>query len=349
MNTELHVLYTSSDAYAVPAGVSIYSLLKNNQHIESLHVLLVGDGLRPETMAKLDRIASRFGREIDHIDGKEIGDRLERHGCAKYNGSYAAFFKLFALPAVRRRYPQIKKLVYIDSDTVVTGPLDELAGIDMGENDVSCVYELFPATERKRLKLTPSAQTVNSGVCVIDADNWEKHGVENRIIALLQDREYTDRLLFADQDVLNSQRAAAMQRLPVKYNVTTFNYYLRPTSKYVRRFRIGPGFYSDQEVEDAVRTPAVVHYLSLMLGRPWDVPNANPFTGIYERYKSECLPDETMPGKRRGLLRKMIRNVLLWMYRHFPMKVLGNMTSLAIWIYNCLDSARISKHSGPRA
>lgn len=334
MDTELHVLYHSSDSYIVPTSVSIYSLLKNNRHIKNLYIHLISNAVKPGSMKKVEDIASRFGRTIDWIDGTSFWDTLEKYGCVKWRGSYSSYTKIFAPNIIHERYPNAKNLVYIDSDTVVLGSLADLETMELHDNDVAGVYELMPKIVRDKTGVQD--KYINIGVMVINLDNWQKHSVESKMLDQLTDEQYVKSLMFAEQDIYNKLLVDSIQRLPLKYNVTTFNYFLRPGSKYARKQKIKTGFYSDEEYDEAVKNPTIVHYIELWTGRPWDTPNVNPYTPLYEQYKSECLPNETVMGSKRTGWRKIARVSMMKILQAVPLKLAGEIVFILLYLYNTI-------------
>lgn len=60
----LQVLYQSSDSYAPLAGISIESLLRNNQRSDSIHIYFLEDHITQLNKQKLEEIVHRYGRTI---------------------------------------------------------------------------------------------------------------------------------------------------------------------------------------------------------------------------------------------------------------------------------------------
>ena len=69
----MNVVYACNDAYAIYAGVSMYSLMDQNRHMERIHVYIFSMKLTQSSKEKLESIAQKFHREISFI---EIGEML---------------------------------------------------------------------------------------------------------------------------------------------------------------------------------------------------------------------------------------------------------------------------------
>lgn len=42
----MNVVYSSSDSYSMVAGISMYSLLENNQSVDELNIFLIENGMK---------------------------------------------------------------------------------------------------------------------------------------------------------------------------------------------------------------------------------------------------------------------------------------------------------------
>lgn len=48
----MNVVYSSSDSYSMVAGISMYSLLENNQSVDELNIFLIENGMSQENKDK---------------------------------------------------------------------------------------------------------------------------------------------------------------------------------------------------------------------------------------------------------------------------------------------------------
>lgn len=321
MEKELHILYQSSNTYVIPTGISLYSMYKNNQGVRDLYVHMISDGIEKENRDTLTAIAASFKRSIDWIEGGAIADMLEEHHIHKYAGSYTTYMKLFVPNQISERWPNAERLFYIDSDTLVVGSLAGILDFDLTGMDLAAVDEYVLESSRKNLKV--KTNTFNAGVLLFNLVEWKNHSVEDKILRLLQDEEYISGLRIADQGILNTLLENTTLRLPVEYNYTTWFYLYRDRDYFVKKLRIWPDFYSQDEIDRAAKAPIVVHYLDIWNGRPWDHPNANPFTDLYERYKAECFPGEEFLTVQRHGIRRAAKLTMIWLFKHLPPDVMS--------------------------
>ncbi len=132
MDKVANIAYSFDDNYAKYAGVSLLSLLENNQNIEKIAVYIIGENLSLESVKKLQNIANDFKREITFID---IIDILPDLGAIPSFGK-SAYGRLFL-----SSYLNIDKILYFDSDTIVTGSIKDLLNINMDTTLVAGVQD----------------------------------------------------------------------------------------------------------------------------------------------------------------------------------------------------------------
>ena len=66
-----YLLYQFNEKYAPYAGVSIYSVLLNNQKAEQMCIYILGENLSEESVTKLKAMAHDFGRTMVFLDGTD--------------------------------------------------------------------------------------------------------------------------------------------------------------------------------------------------------------------------------------------------------------------------------------
>lgn len=56
----MNVVYSSSDSYSMVAGISMYSLLENNQSVDELNIFLIENGMSQENKDKFTTNVSKI-------------------------------------------------------------------------------------------------------------------------------------------------------------------------------------------------------------------------------------------------------------------------------------------------
>ncbi|MEQ1898451.1 MAG: glycosyltransferase family 8 protein [Vicinamibacterales bacterium] len=158
----------------------------------------------------------------------------------------------------------VDRVLFLDADLLIHRDLAELWHLPFEGNIAMAVPDAYPRGHRSRLsriafadgqRFTGDTPYFNAGVQLIDLSRWRTERIGSRACELLW--KYKDQLDGRDQDALNITLAGRWKRLP-----PTWNFHELPE---------GPddwdaGGASPTEVADAVRHPAILHYIGW---KPW--------------------------------------------------------------------------------
>lgn len=306
----LQILYQSDDNYAIFMGVSICSLLENNKNIENIVVYVIDDGISEENISKLQCMVKKYDRKISFVTGqkvlenKEITDAFSYAGMRKNTHSYLKMFFDTLLPELTGY------LLYIDCDTAITGSLSELTDLDMQDKVIGMVMDSLVINSKKTVGMQFDDRYYNSGVILIDVERWKKFHCAERILNHIKNvRTYGT----VDQDVLNVVLKEEIFTLPIKYNLQPihleYSYNL-----YSKVYKHKETYYSKGEVEEAVKTPLVIHYLRYIGESPWNADNVHPGKVYFDKYLAMSpWADYTKKRANRGtifIIEKFLYRVL---------------------------------------
>jgi lipopolysaccharide biosynthesis glycosyltransferase len=140
---------------------------------------------------------------------------------------------------------QIEKIIYLDSDIVVTAPLDDLWKTDISDVSVACV--LSKTDERtaimtNSLGYDSSFGYFNSGVLLINIRKWREKNITE--VALQKLDKNPQKYPMGDQDVLNEILYDDKEIISNDFNFVVYPWARKP-----------------------LRTPAVIHYITS--AKPW--------------------------------------------------------------------------------
>ena len=294
---KLNVLYQSSSAYAIPAAVSICSLFENNKDIESIKIWYIDDGLSDIDKEKISELANRYKRELEFLSPKAIEKFLSDSGVEKWKGSYATFYKLFICNEING----IDRLLYIDSDTVVSGSLKELINYDLDGYACGMVASAMSKEYRDYMGVDPY---FNGGFELYNLDYWKKNNISDKLVDNIKDEKkrakYT---IIADESLINVSLPGEIKKLPLKYDCEA-TWWLWGRDRGIRKkmgWSDNDGYYTIEEVEKAYKAPVIKHYMDLTTGRPWDYLNDHPFKDDYYRYLEILKPWKELELQNRGL------------------------------------------------
>ena len=273
MPDKLYICYSINDFFAREAGISLIGMLENNPGYAPEEIFILDYGIHPFNKGRLEQIASGYGKRITFLTARPVTSGIKQRfpHLKSWRGSMAPNAKAF----VEQIVPDyVNRLLFIDADTVVAGSLDGLQDLDMGGSALGVVPMNQPSYRFKKIYF-------NSGVLLYNLPIWRREGCPEMILGEL---ERKSDLTLPDQMLLNN---AIPQRLikplPLKYNYLSHYYHPEQERGWLR---IG-GLYTVEEIEEAIRQPAIIHYLGgWALARPWYEHCRSSKSAEYLHYKA---------------------------------------------------------------
>lgn len=285
----MNLVYVSNEKYAPHLATSICSVLENNKDESDIHFYVISTGLTSESVTKLKQMVKSYEpantensdiiRRLIVLNLNDLAQKMKvgpEHGfLSKFDVSILGrFFLGEMLPET------IRKVIYLDADTVVVGPLRDFYK-EIPDGDYICAGIIEPtiyAQTKDLLGLTDEDSYFNSGVLLIDMDKWHSSNIDYKL------RTYYDGIskdsVFADQDAINGLLKGHIKNAPVRYNFFS-NYYYRTRDSLVK---LSPSYAvtSEEVFEKAKKSPVVIHFSGDE--RPWIRGNHNPYASEYHKY-----------------------------------------------------------------
>lgn len=300
----LNVLYQANDYYAPYLGVSLLSLLDHNKHIRDLSVFIIDDGISDENKAKIKETAERFGRKVTYLDTALSGKMLEEAGAPKFRGNYATYFKLFVLDELPE---EAETILYVDSDTVIRGSLEEITKFDFQGKSLAMVPAIYHDKYRAQVGISHEDLTYNAGIMAFDLAAWRKNRCRDRLIEGMQSDPQV--LSFApDQSLTIKVLQQEIVPLPLKFNFSTL-YTLFTYKEITEMFSCREAFlFSQEEIDQAYRDIAVYHFIELQVGKPWEADSVHPKKFLWKEYFDKSLwKDLKAPKVKLSLILRLQR------------------------------------------
>jgi lipopolysaccharide biosynthesis glycosyltransferase len=294
----------ASDAGNVQAMATVIASALHNKNADNFyvfHLLLAGEA-DDDLQEKLKKCTIGF-EDSCQINFIYLKDKFSNINLGNYI-TYAAYFRMM-LPSL---LPDLEKIIYIDTDTLVRQDLRELWNFDIGENYIAGVPNYYGGIiQRKKYKLSGFLSTdfyINSGVMLMNLKEWRASGIEQKCLAKIGDRDLC-KIETGDQVILNFVCYPKIAFLPCKWNVTESK--VRSHNGYIRRYDI---FYSSGELSEALNNPAVFHWTGSQ--KPWkyyDVPLAHEWFRYYLKTSPSGEPlqrESSLKGRIKNLVRLII-------------------------------------------
>lgn len=305
----INILYQFNERYVPYAGVSIVSLLENNKHIDEINFFLIGEDISAASKELLKQQIELYGRNVEFLDSKTLMSKMKSLGINEYRGSYATNMKMFVSDFLPE---SIHRILYIDSDTVVAGNLQDINEIDMQGHPIAMVLDSMCGTHKQTMGFDRKDFYFNGGVMLFDMDCWRQQQCSERICDHL--KNVRCHYMAPDQDVVNIVLKGNIKRLDIRYNIQP----LHVDYKYeiYQRFFGQLGYYSKSEVEQALNSPVIFHFFRYLGQFPWHKDSLHPDRALFDKYLEKSLWSEyeKMPTTQNDVVFRIER----WLYRILP-------------------------------
>ena len=190
--------------------------------------------------------------------------------------------------------PDIERVIYIDSDTIVVDSLLKLWNIDIGSKPIAgCADAWRNPLKSIRLNLPSSHKYFNAGVLIFNLAELRKSKMLDDAVELYHAHE--KEIVFQDQDILNILFCNRTYTLPLRWNINDlmFRYsYIRPS-------------YEVDDARKAVLDPGIIHFSGSI--KPWDTRCVNPLGGWYWYYRNTTPWRESLAQQIRRSIRARVR------------------------------------------
>lgn len=312
----LNIAYSFDDGYAQHAGLSILSLLESNKHIENIIFHIVTNSLNKENRKRIENIIHHYDRSIHYIDLNELTVELKIP--TKFNRS--AYGRLF-LPNVI----EDDRIIYVDSDTIINGSLESLMNVDLEDFLVAGVQDTVNPYYLTNIGLPNGHRYIcDGGIIIINLKLWRKWGIVQKCIDFIM--KYEGNPPHNDQGTINYVCAGHIKILSPHYNVMP-PMFLFTVKRLQILFKM-PVYYSQVEIEEALKKPVVIHYTDEFFNRPWYSNCSHPLKNLYLNYLSNSPWKGVQLKKKELSLNCKIQNTI---YTYSPFFVYKWMIRFIEW------------------
>jgi len=281
------------DARYAPHAANVMASIMRHAPGARLRFILLQTGVGEDVKRRTERAAK--GTDFvwievrdEHLPAREIKGHLNRT-------------MLFRLGLEALAPQDCRRVIYVDSDTVVLGDIRELAETDLKGRALGAVTDCYQEADAfaDLWSLPRGGRYFNSGVLVIDLPQVRADKLFSRAIDFVVAHDQA--LLFADQDALNH----------VFWNASVV---IEPTWN-VQRF-LKPREIASETAPDrrwGHRRPQLIHYIGVE--KPWMRNVWHPWAWAYwENLKRTPFVSEVARAYRMDFV-QMLRLRLRWMLR----------------------------------
>ncbi len=264
----INIALAPDDNYAKHCAIVMASAMVNASEGSEINFYILDGGLNEENKRALGNIKTgrKYNLEFLRIDADAFKNFPEM--------SYITVSTWYRLKIASLLPPEVTRILYLDCDTVVTAPLNELFEMDMEGCLIGGATDNMWRRYSKKLGLPSDYRYFNAGVLLVNVEAWRNEGIEEKLFAFLS--EDTDRLKLMDQSVLNIFMGDRAKRLGLKWNF-----------QYIIPFLDDTCFFYKETLDEyisAMTDHAIIHFMGEY--KPWkdDIGTLHPFRNEYFKY-----------------------------------------------------------------
>jgi lipopolysaccharide biosynthesis glycosyltransferase len=246
------VVASAADAgYAIPLAAMLLSALTGLGPGKTLSVHIVDMGLSAPDRERLSRMCAGNGATLAWHDPSSLGLAPLPLNSRMTMATYARLALSRLLPA------DVKKVVWLDCDVLVTGDLERLWKTELADRHLLAVQDpcvpfvssRYGIRRWRELGLAEQAKYFNAGVMLIDLDRWRHDQIGEHAGDYL--RECGADVMFWDQEGLNAVLCGRWGELDVRWNYCA-------------------GLTPREQPESARLEPWIIHFAGTL--KPWLLP-----------------------------------------------------------------------------
>lgn len=166
----MNIVYSSSDSYAPIAGVSLYSLLKNNKQCKELSVFIIDNNISEKNKEKFTTLCAEFNRPLYFVPIADI-EKLTGTSIDIGRWNISTFGRLFEASLL----PEwVEKVIHVDCDTMIMSSLEPLWNTDMTGKTVAGALECIGDNYKTEIGLKPEDTYINAGNIMLNLKKSER-------------------------------------------------------------------------------------------------------------------------------------------------------------------------------
>ena len=233
MKNNIPIFLPSDNNYAPYLATCIVSLCENTNSFLDLYIL--DGGINDENKKIIESLKDKFKNfsiEFLNIDTKE---HFKNFSLPK-NLTLSTYSRLL-IPKLK---PELKKVIYIDSDTIVLNDIKDLYSEDLENYTIGAIWnasrKTYNTDTKIPLELSDDYKYFNAGVLLIDVQKWIKQNVTQHLFEI--QKKYENKIPHADETLLNKYFDNNYKILDLKYNFLDWDFHRSkiPEKIYIRHF-----------------------------------------------------------------------------------------------------------------
>lgn len=294
------VVYSCNDFYFYQTTVSMVSLIKHNPDVK---IYLISDNISLDNIKLMECTLEKYNQKVKVIHADYILNDLylnqkDRHPRTIYT-------KLFLDSIIEE-----PKLLYLDSDTIVTDSLEKLFQRNMDNEIIAGVLMPYSKKVKNDSNLNFDDKYICDGVVLFNMKRWKKENISEECRNYIN--KYNGNPPMQSEGTLNYVCRYGIGTLKPEFNVMPSM--LMYSGSQIRNLFKSTVYYTDTEIEETRTKYKIIHYMNELYERPWFKPSRHPLREGYLKIEKEVFDGKTIKPST------ISKHTLLtaWLAEHLP-------------------------------
>lgn len=270
----MNILVTLDSNYIIPLKVMLTSLFINNRK-NSFSIYLMHSRLKDCELEHLNSYIEKHGSKLIVVD---VDDGYFEDAPTLLHYTKEMYYRLLAYKLLPNN---IDRILYLDPDTLIINPIDELYNTELGDYLFAAAYHdviSFKEINKIRLNQYKIEAYYNSGVLLMNLELQRQRIDANTIFDFVEKNR--SKLIMPDQDILNALYSKQIKSLDEKL----YNYDVR----YYRYYKIVSG--GKWDMDYVIKNTVILHFCGKK--KPWKKDYNGRFHALYKHYEKLALYEE---------------------------------------------------------
>ena len=251
----------AADKFYLPhLTTTIKSIVENNKN-SYLKIYIINKNIDNKSFKGIEE-SILHNRKVEIIDCKFESSFLNDFPLP-HHFTVETYYRLFI-----NKFLESKKIIYLDSDLIVLGSLEELWNINLGGFCIGAVSD-SESVRYEGFGINKDDKCFNAGVMLIDLKKWNEQFITEKCLEFVE--KFKKDIKFADQDALNVTLNRKWLELDPKFNVT------------------GHFFEKKNKKSNTLlpQNPLIVHFTGSV--KPWHFASKHRFKKDYWYYRNKTI------------------------------------------------------------
>jgi lipopolysaccharide biosynthesis glycosyltransferase len=257
----------------MPLAVTIHSALVNLKNKPKIALFIIDGGISQRSKQRI--IKSLDSQQVD-VSWVQPNPGLIENLKVERHLTIVTYYRLLIPQVIPQHF---KKAIYLDSDMVIKGDLEQLWNIDIGDNYVLAVQDDNQRYIRmsgglrnyQELGINPDYKYFNAGLLVINLEKWRTDHIPLKVIEYLERNK--DYVRDHDQDGLNGVLVGQWGELDPRWNQM-------PRIYAYSSWQDSP--YDEALYSELLHNPHIIHFTTPP--KPWQRGCEHPNTNLFFQY-----------------------------------------------------------------